>query len=188
MKTNESPTHTELFEKLSKQYPNDTRAFAKHIKGVFANNLDIFEVPEVTKDAYMILLFEIGRRLVKKSGTPKKMSLDELPITSAITRLVQLMEAKKCTFEDVFSQDGKFHCFTGEPDDRKKAISSINDDHSLNEIEQMFGPRQTETETGVEAGLQELNIYNNVRRWYMILIVKIKVSLRGKKEKKHSEI
>ena len=70
-----SPTHNELFEKLNEEYENDTCWFAQDIKRVFANNSEIFKVPEVTRDAYMILLFEIGRRLVTDdSGTERKKS------------------------------------------------------------------------------------------------------------------
>ena len=120
--TNASPTHNELFENLNEEYENDTCWFAQDIKRVFANNSKIFKVPEVTRDAYMLLLFEIGRRLVTDDSGYEKKRYDELPIASAITSLVKLMETSQCTFEDVFSVNGKLHCFTGEPEVRKNAI------------------------------------------------------------------
>ena len=155
---NGSLSHKKLCEKLKGHYKDDTRSFAKHIKNVFANNSKIFEVPEVTRSAYMILLFEIGRRLViddEKSSDGKK-AFDKLPIASAITKLVKLMEANRCTFEDVFLKDHaglKLHCFSRDSDVRKKAISTIDYYHALNEIEEMFCP-----ETGLEDPLQGLTI------------------------------
>ena len=125
---NGSLSHKKLCEKLKGHYKDDTRSFAKHIKDVFANNSKIFEVPEVTRSAYMILLFEIGRRLVSddEKSSDRKKDLDKLPIASAIKKLVKLMEDEKCTFHDVFSKDGDFHCFSGEPSDRKNAIEKID--------------------------------------------------------------
>ena len=142
-RANKSPRHGKLCETLKKRYKDDTRSFAKDIKDVFANNLKIFEVPEVTRSAYMILLFEIGRRLViddEKSSDEKK-KLDKLPIASAIARLVKLMEANRCTFEEVFLKDHagrKLYCFSGDSHVRKEAISNIDYLHALNEIGEMF--------------------------------------------------
>lgn len=159
MNTKQSRTHEQLSTNLTKQYENDTCLFAEHIKAVFAKNSKIFKVPEVTRDAYMILLFEIGRRLVEdESGTEKKKRLDELPIASAIARLVKFMEERKCTFKDVFKTNGKFHCFTGEPCEREKGIWNINYHHALTEIKQIFSPGQTETQTGLEASVQVLSL------------------------------
>ena len=55
------------------------------------------------------------------------MDYDKLPIASAITRLVKLLKDKKCSFKDTFLKEGKFHCFSGKPTERKAAIKSIND-------------------------------------------------------------
>ena len=63
----------------------------------------------------------------------------------------------------MFSVDGKFHCFTGEPEDRKNAILSINNHPTVNEIEQMFSPEQPEPEAGLEAGVEGVNVKNNVQ-------------------------
>ena len=81
----------------------------------------------------MILLFEIARRLKVTTEDPseKKEKYDVLPIGSAIAKFVKLLElgeAKTCGFEDVpFFWKGRFHCFTGEPEVRRKAIVNIND-------------------------------------------------------------
>ena len=32
----------------------------------------------------------------------------------AITKIVKLFEAKRCSFEDFFDRKGKFHCFSDE--------------------------------------------------------------------------
>ena len=131
--TGESPTHQKLYENLKKDYKDargkdDTRSFAEDINCVFSNNSKIFSVPVVTRDAYMILLFEIGRRLVSddEKSSDRKKDFDKLPIASAITKLVKLMEDKKCTFHEVFSRDGDLHCFFGKPSDRKNAIEKID--------------------------------------------------------------
>ena len=69
----------------------------------------------------MLLLFEIGRRLGKNSDYNK------LPIARAIVRLVKLLEAKKCSFKDVFLKGGKLHCFSDTPAKQEAAIERIND-------------------------------------------------------------
>lgn len=102
---------------------------------------DDFQAPVET---YMILLFEIARRLVTV-GKPseKKKEFDVLPIGSAIARLVKLLDKGKCGFKDVFFPKGKFHPFTGKAQERRKAIHKINEttgtgtDH-LKELEDMF--------------------------------------------------
>ena len=156
--TGMSLKYNQLSKNLNEEYENDTCLFAQDIKRVFANNSEIFNVPEVTRDAYMLLLFEIGRRLVTDDSGTERKKLDELPIASAITSLVKLMETNQCTFEEVFTVGKKFHCFTGEPEVRRNAILRINYHHALNEIEQMFSPEQPETETGLEADVKELNV------------------------------
>ncbi|KAJ7365935.1 hypothetical protein OS493_002671, partial [Desmophyllum pertusum] len=40
--------------------------------------------------------------------------------------IVKLLKAKKCTFTDVFLKEGKYHCFSHEPEDREEAIRSID--------------------------------------------------------------
>ena len=153
---NKPSSYQKLCVNLKQYYDKDTRSFAKHIKDVFANNSKIFSVHDVTKDAYMILLFEIGRRLVidDEDSTPEKKKLDKLPIASAIARLVKLMEANRCTFEEVFLKDNagrKLYCFSGDSDVRKEAISNIDYLHALNEIGEMFCQ-----ETDLEARFQGL--------------------------------
>jgi len=75
----------------------------------------------------MLLLFEIARRLVKsKSPTNKQMAFDDLPIGSAIVRLLTLLEFGKYSFNDVFLRGHQFHCFSGTPEERRTAIHNIN--------------------------------------------------------------
>ena len=61
-----------------------THHFARDIKKAFKNNEEIYNVPSATAEAYMLLLFEIGRRLKKGSQSP----YDKLPIASAMVKLV----------------------------------------------------------------------------------------------------
>ena len=128
------------FEKNAKSYQaikealkahyKDTTSFAKHIKKLFQNNAEFnSDFPEVTMEAYMLLLFEVARRLVElENPSELKKEFDKLPIGSAIARIVKLLEYSegKSIFEHAFSYDGKFNCFTKEPQDRKKAIDEIN--------------------------------------------------------------
>lgn len=123
-------------EALQAHYDKDTTSFAKHIKKLFQNNAEFnSDFPEVTIEAYMLLLFEVARRLVElENPSELKEEFDKLPIGSAIAGIVKLLEygEEKSTFEHVFSIDGKFHCFTKEPHDRKKAIDEINKAASVN--------------------------------------------------------
>ena len=112
----------------TEDFATDTTSFAKHIKKLFKNNAQIDDIPQATMLAYMILLFEIARRLVTtENPSERKEELDGLPIGSAIARLVKLLELCKCSFEDVFLPQGTFHCFTGKPEARRQAIDNIND-------------------------------------------------------------
>ncbi|CAH3184582.1 unnamed protein product [Porites lobata] len=87
--------------------------------------------PQALFEVYMILLFEIARRLVElEEPSEKKVQYDVLPIGSAIARIVKLLELgikDTCTFKDVFFPKSKFHCFTGKPEERRKAIDKINE-------------------------------------------------------------
>lgn len=81
----------------------------------------------------MLLLFEIARRLVKSENPVndkkpgKKEEYDVLPIGCAIARLMKLLESGNCSFEDVFLEGARFHCLTGKPVVRRKAIEAINE-------------------------------------------------------------
>ena len=100
----------ELIEVLKQQYCC-TEKFAQDIRRVFKNNSELFKCRnEIIQDVYILLLFEIGRRLVDD---------DSLPISEAITKIVKLLEAKSCDFEDFFDKEGKFHCFSDEPGKRR---------------------------------------------------------------------
>ena len=123
-------TYEKLIEALREHY-QDTITFTKDIRKIFLNNkVSDCDFPQVTLEAYMILLFEIARRMVKlKEQSERKGQYDVLPIASAIVGIVKLLEYGKddvCTFEDVFSSDGKFHSFSGKPQTRKRAIGNIN--------------------------------------------------------------
>ena len=140
--------YDELKGALEAHYKDDTKTFAQDIKNLFQNNSVVTDdFPQATVETYMILLFEIARRLVtveKPSG--KKEEFDVLPIGSAIARLVKLLERgdeKTCGFKDVFFPKGKFHPFTGKAQERREAIHKINEttgtgtDH-LKELKDMF--------------------------------------------------
>lgn len=157
--TEPAKKYDELNGALKAHYKEDTASFAKDIRRLFKNNpVADNDIPQAAFEAYMILLFEIARRLVAlddPSDKKKKMQFDVLPIGSAIARIMKLLEFGRkdiCTFEDVFLPGYKFHCFTGKPEDRRKAIDTINkttpatngesvpkqDSKALEELKQMF--------------------------------------------------
>lgn len=119
----------EFVRQLNEKYPTSTKEFAQHIKRVFKNNLALLkdENNTIIQHVYFLLLFEIGRRLVKddQNSTPKRRDLDNLRISEAITIIVELFENKACSFKDVFLKKGKYHCFSGEEGDRQTAITSL---------------------------------------------------------------
>lgn len=97
-----------------------------------SDNAQNKDIPEATIEAYMILLFEIARRLVKSENhvsdrTPRKKEYDVLPIGSAIVRFKKLLESSNYRFEDVFLKGARFHCFSGKPVERRKKIEAINE-------------------------------------------------------------
>lgn len=112
---------------LKAHYETNTTSFAQDIKKLMEDNTQNKDIPQATTEAYMILLFEIARRLVNSYYPSKrKEAFDSLPIGSAIARLIKLLELGKSRFEDVFFSKERFHCFTGEPKIRRKAIEKIN--------------------------------------------------------------
>ena len=123
-------TYEQLIEALREHY-QDTITFTKDIRKIFLNNkVSDCDFPQVTLEAYMILLFEIARRLVKLKGpSERKKQYDDLPIGSAIAGIVKLLEYGKdevCTFENAFLPKDRFHFFSGKPQTRKRAIDDIN--------------------------------------------------------------
>ena len=151
--TQSAKKYDELNGALEAFYDTNTRSFAEDIKKVFKNNATIStdSFPPATFEVYMILLFEIARRLVKsEKPSTQKMKLDILPIGSAITGLVRLFHAERCRFKDVFlPAKESFHCFTGKPEGRKNAVHKINHAlyveskkvskaHFLEELQDMF--------------------------------------------------
>ena len=139
-----APKHSDLNLTLEGPYKEDTKSFASHMKKLFRNNAVVNEedFPQVTIEAYMVWLFEIARRSVTvENPTEKKKQLDDLPIGSAIARLLKLLELGSeeiCTFDHVFSPEGKFHCFAGEPGERREVIKKVNETLHLHELSKMF--------------------------------------------------
>ena len=140
-----APKHSDLNLALKHHYKNDTKSFASDMKKLFRNNAAVNEAgfPQVTIEAYVVLLFEIARRLVAsgEDSTDTKMQFDDLPIGSAIARLLELLELGSeeiCTFEDVFSTQGRFHCFAGKPEERREAIDRMNKTLHLQELSKLF--------------------------------------------------
>ena len=133
---------TGLVDKLRDQYSNDTKKFAQDIKRVFKNNSELFNCGnEIIKDVYFLLLFEIGRRLVKANSTPRKEKFDNLRISEAITKIVKLFDNKACRFEHVFIKGKKFHCFSDEPETRQDAISLLLtqlEELNLGDLKELF--------------------------------------------------
>ena len=137
--------YDELKGALEAHYEDDTKTFAQDIRNLFQNNSVVTEkFPQAPVETYMILLFEIARRLVTVAKpSEEKKEFDVLPIGSAIARSVKLLDKGKCGFKDVFFPKGKFHPFTGKAQERREAIHKINEttgtgtDH-LKELEDMF--------------------------------------------------
>ena len=135
-------SYASVTEKLNWLYHKDsTDSFATDIKLAFKDNSNLLGCGnEVIQDVYILLLFEIGRRLVKdgKNPTDGKKALDNLPISGAITKIVKLFEEKYCSFEDFFSFEGKFHCFTGRMGKRKGAIRRLELNEKYEDIEALL--------------------------------------------------
>ena len=156
-------SYRQLHSALNNCPEENTKSFALRIKKLFRNNEVVNEedFPQVTFEAYMLLLFEIARRSVTSVENPtvRKKQLDDLPIGSAIARLVKLLELGNeeiCSFYDVFHPDGKFHCFKGEPMERRKAIDKINETTHLYELSKMFYSKERHEVNMVAEELQRL--------------------------------
>ena len=126
----------DFVKELRKEYGKDTSLLAKNLEGLFENNTKIVECSFLTSEVYILLLFEIARRRVKdrEKSTPKGKKYDELKIDEAITDLIELMKADVYTFKDIFLEGEQFHCFSGEPDERKAVIERIKDEREALEI------------------------------------------------------
>ena len=123
--------YDELNGALKAHYGKDTASFSRDIMKLFENAVANNDLPQATFEVYMILLFEIARRLVVL-GEPSalKEQFDILPIGSAIARILKLLELGSetiCTYDLVFLPGLKFHCFTGKAEHRRKAIDCINE-------------------------------------------------------------
>jgi len=137
------PAYKSITENLIAQYENDTETFAQDMKRVFKDNSELFQFSTVVSDVYMLLLFEIGRRLVidGTESTNRKKALDKLPISAALTRIFKLFESPNnysLSFRDFFHNTGKFHCFSDDHKDRqstKKREDAIESLTKLSEVE-----------------------------------------------------
>ena len=173
-------SYAELCIALKDHYKKNTKSFASHIKKLFRNNEVVNEedFPQVTFEAYVLWVFEIARRLVVSVENPtyEKKQLDNLPIGSAIARLVKLLELGNeeiCSFDDVFHPKGKFHCFKGKAIVRRKAIDEINkttlerrkeidginEKTHLQELSEMFLSEKRQVERVAEELERNLNFF-----------------------------
>ena len=162
------PYDDEFVRQLNKEYLSSTKEFAQHIKRVFKNNSELlkYENNTIIQHVYFLLLFEIGRRLVKdgQNSTRKKRDLDNLRISEAITIIVELFENKACSFEDVFLKKGKYHCFSGEEEARRIAITRLlkeveelkQAELELKDLEELF--HLEEPVSGITGNLKEFNL------------------------------
>ena len=114
---------------LKASYETNTTSFAKDIKKLLKGNAQNKDIPKATIEAYMILLFEIARRLAKaQKPSQGNDAFANLPIGSAIARLISLLEKGNYLFEEVFLEGKPFHCFSGRQwVVRRKAIEAINE-------------------------------------------------------------
>ncbi|XP_015779412.1 PREDICTED: uncharacterized protein LOC107357284 [Acropora digitifera] len=138
----------DLVDQLNGQYSSNTRKFAQDIKLVFKNNSELLkllkdEENQIIQHVYFLLLFEIGRRLVKdgQESTPEKKDFDKLRISEAIKIFVELFENEACRFEDVFLNRGKYHCFSGKREARRIAITRLlkqAEELELKDLEELF--------------------------------------------------
>ena len=142
---------------------SDTTCFARHIKQLFKNNATIDDLPQPSFEVYMLFLFEIARRLVNSENPSKrKEAFDDLPIGSAIARLLTLLEFRRCSFEDVLFPGGRFHCFSDSPEKRKTAIHNINMEisvitgqetlekkHHVKELQELFCSKRHRAEMAI---------------------------------------
>lgn len=133
-----------LSDVLTAHYGTNTKSFAKDINNLLKDNKLTKDIPEATIEVYMLLLFEIARRLVKSENPVsdrkpgKKEEYDVLPIGSAIARFIKLFKSGKYRFEDVFLEGATFNCFSGKPQDRRRAIKAINKATAQNELQELF--------------------------------------------------
>ena len=130
----------EMVKDLKETYTGDTSAFARDMNTLFQNNETIAKYPFVTSELYMLLLFEIGRRLVKNSpkSTERKKKFDAVLVKEAIKGILTLFVNKECGFHEVFLKEGKFHCFSDpQPEQRKKVAEEIIEKALLLSIQNM---------------------------------------------------
>lgn len=106
--------------------------FWEDIQKLFHNNTSVDSIPGITYEAYLLLLFEIARRLVrgKPNQTPsdymtasKQEAFDCLPVGVAIARMLVI----KPDFRKVFLKGEDFDCFSvPSPAERRNRIINVN--------------------------------------------------------------
>lgn len=128
MRTNNNKFIGYTYEHL---YPvikdKDPEKFFKQLKDSFKNCNKIIGAMNGVADSFMLLLFEIARRRVKQKRAyhKRKQAYDELPIASFIACAIELHEPKGFNFVDIFNPESEFHCFKGEPEDRKHNLMKL---------------------------------------------------------------
>ena len=181
-----------LTKKLFKQYKNDTETFAKEMKRVFKDNSRLLECEnEILQDVYILLLFEVGRRLVDDENLSEgrrtaKEAYDSLPISGAITKIVKLFDMKRCSFNDVFHPDGQFHCFTGSPGKREDAINKLKSNEKYEDIKALFYGEEAEESSADAASEGKVSSYDAEVRELSRVLSKLEV-LPQKESKKPSK-
>ena len=142
-------------------YPQNIEVakFANDMMRLFQNNGSISGVPAAAAQAYMLLLFEIARRMVQKQKTAEARKLGELPIGCAIARALEILQDGTYEFRDLFLPGEKFHCFSGEAELREEKICNISREFAqpisdeCRFLQRMFG--WPDTVTAVEAAAAE---------------------------------
>jgi hypothetical protein len=93
-------SYKKIIEELV-QAKTQPRKFANIIQKLFKDNSDIGQADPAIAETYFLLLFEIARRLSNKEDkTPEGERLDDLPIGSAIARIIELLLHAKGENED----------------------------------------------------------------------------------------
>ena len=131
--------YDEITGVIAAKYENENEAkersserFWEDLQKLFHDNTSADSIPDVALEVYLLLLFEIARRLVrqpdqKPSGgatAGKKEALDCLPIGVAIARMLVV----KPDFRKVFLKGEEFDCFSvPSAAKRRKRIINLNE-------------------------------------------------------------
>jgi hypothetical protein len=123
-------SYKKIIEELF-QAKTQPRKFANIIQKLFKDNSDIGQADPAIAETYFLLLFEIARRLSNKEDkTPEGERLDDLPIGSAIARIIELLLDAKGENEDEKYLKKELEscccCFKYKASGREKKIKEIN--------------------------------------------------------------